>query len=179
MARGPEAQTAFVAASRVVFSQILLDEKKGSAVAFLKATLAYYASLGTTMERVMTDNGPCYVRLSTRLTVAAGTPACMAMCLPVSRCRRNAAISSATLPQCGLGLVLGRDERSAMPAAPSARNRSTPSGFHLRRYLVCPLSLGFGTTVLNNVPSHLLSTSGCQTHILADVHSVLRESLKL
>lgn len=47
MARGPEAQTAFVAASRVVFSQILLDEKKGSAVAFLKAALAYYASLVT------------------------------------------------------------------------------------------------------------------------------------
>lgn len=46
-ARGPEAQTAFVAASRVVFSQILLDEKKGSAVAFLKAALAYYASLVT------------------------------------------------------------------------------------------------------------------------------------
>lgn len=38
MARGPEAQTAFVAASRVVFSQILLDEK---------AALAYLAILIT------------------------------------------------------------------------------------------------------------------------------------
>jgi len=47
-------------ASRLAFSQILPDEKKGSAVAFLKAALAYYQSLGLTVERVMTDNGSCY-----------------------------------------------------------------------------------------------------------------------
>lgn len=47
-------------ASRVGFVQILPDEKKESAVAFLKAALAYYASLGITVQRVMTDNGSCY-----------------------------------------------------------------------------------------------------------------------
>ena len=47
-------------ASRLAFSQILPDEKKGSAVAFLRAAVAYYASLGVTVARVMTDNGPCY-----------------------------------------------------------------------------------------------------------------------
>src|SRR5947208_14814768 len=47
-------------ASRVAFSQILPDEKKESAVAFLKATVAYYANLGVTITRVMTDNGSCY-----------------------------------------------------------------------------------------------------------------------
>ena len=47
-------------ASRVAFSQILPDEKKQSAVAFLKAAAAYYASLGVVVERVMTDNGACY-----------------------------------------------------------------------------------------------------------------------
>jgi transposase InsO family protein len=47
-------------ASRIAFSQILPDEKKESAVAFLKAALAYYASLGVTVSRVMTDNGACY-----------------------------------------------------------------------------------------------------------------------
>ena len=47
-------------ASRVAFSQILPDEKKDSAVSFLKAALAYYASLGVTVSRVMTDNGACY-----------------------------------------------------------------------------------------------------------------------
>jgi transposase InsO family protein len=47
-------------ASRIAFSQIMPDEKKESAVAFLKAALAYYASLGITVARVMTDNGSCY-----------------------------------------------------------------------------------------------------------------------
>ena len=47
-------------ASRVAFSQILPDQKKGSAIAFLKAAVAYYASLGVTVARVMTDNGSCY-----------------------------------------------------------------------------------------------------------------------
>ena len=47
-------------ASRVAFSQVLPDEKKGSAIAFLKAAVAYYASLGVTVTRVMTDNGSCY-----------------------------------------------------------------------------------------------------------------------
>lgn len=47
-------------ASRVAFSQILANEKKESAVAFLKAAVAYYQSLGITVARVMTDNGSCY-----------------------------------------------------------------------------------------------------------------------
>ena len=47
-------------ASRVAFSQIMTDEKKQSAVAFLEAAVAYYLSLGITILRVMTDNGSCY-----------------------------------------------------------------------------------------------------------------------
>jgi transposase InsO family protein len=47
-------------ASRIAFSKIMKDEKKASAVAFLKAAVTYYASLGITVERVMTDNGSCY-----------------------------------------------------------------------------------------------------------------------
>jgi transposase InsO family protein len=47
-------------ASRIAFSQILANEKKKSAVAFLRAALAYYKGLGIKVERVMTDNGPCY-----------------------------------------------------------------------------------------------------------------------
>ena len=46
--------------SRIAFVQILPDEKKASAVAFLEAAVAYYNSLGVTVERVMTDNGSCY-----------------------------------------------------------------------------------------------------------------------
>ena len=47
--------------SRITFSQIMPDERKDSAVAFLKAAVAYYKSLGVTVERVMTDNGSCYI----------------------------------------------------------------------------------------------------------------------
>lgn len=47
-------------ASRVAFSKIMKSERKGCAVAFLKAAIAYYKSLGVTVERVMTDNGSCY-----------------------------------------------------------------------------------------------------------------------
>jgi transposase InsO family protein len=48
-------------ASRIAFSRIMKDERKASAIAFLKAAIAYYASLGIKVERVMTDNGSCYL----------------------------------------------------------------------------------------------------------------------
>ena len=47
-------------ASRIAFVQVMPDEKKRSAIAFLKAALTYYRSLGVTVARVMTDNGSCY-----------------------------------------------------------------------------------------------------------------------
>lgn len=47
-------------ASRVAFVQVMPNQRKESAVAFLEAAVAYYASLGVTIERVMTDNGSCY-----------------------------------------------------------------------------------------------------------------------
>lgn len=46
--------------SRIGFAEIMPDEKKESAVAFLKAAIDWYASLGITVERVMSDNGSCY-----------------------------------------------------------------------------------------------------------------------
>jgi transposase InsO family protein len=47
-------------ASRVAFVQVLADQRKESAVAFLEAAVAYFAKLGVRLERVMTDNGSCY-----------------------------------------------------------------------------------------------------------------------
>ena len=47
-------------ASRIAYAEIKKDERKESAVAFLKAAVDYYARLGVTIERVMTDNGSCY-----------------------------------------------------------------------------------------------------------------------
>jgi transposase InsO family protein/transposase len=47
-------------ASRIAFVQVLPDQRKESAVAFLKAAVVYFAKLGVRIERVMTDNGSCY-----------------------------------------------------------------------------------------------------------------------
>ncbi len=41
-------------ASRIAFSRVMKGERKESAVAFLNAAVAYYASLGVKIERVMT-----------------------------------------------------------------------------------------------------------------------------
>ena len=46
--------------SRLSFTQIHADEKASSAVAHLKAAIAWHRRLGITIERVMTDNGSCY-----------------------------------------------------------------------------------------------------------------------
>ena len=43
--------------SRVSFAQVLPDETALSCIAFLRAAVDYYASLGIRIERVMTDNG--------------------------------------------------------------------------------------------------------------------------
>jgi transposase InsO family protein len=47
-------------ASRVAFVQVMANQRKESAVAFLEAAGAYYAKLGIRIERVMPDNGSCY-----------------------------------------------------------------------------------------------------------------------
>ena len=47
-------------ASRIAFSRVVKSERKACVITFLEAAVAYYASLGTTVERVMTDNGSCY-----------------------------------------------------------------------------------------------------------------------
>ena len=47
-------------ASRVACTDIFADEKKHSAIAHLKAAVAYYRRLGVTVKRVMSDNGSCY-----------------------------------------------------------------------------------------------------------------------
>lgn len=46
--------------SRVSFAKVLSDEKAVSCVQFLRQAVAYYASLGVRIERVMTDNGTGY-----------------------------------------------------------------------------------------------------------------------
>ena len=47
-------------ASRLAYTEVLADEKKGSACAFLSRALAFFAGHGVAVERVMTDNGSAY-----------------------------------------------------------------------------------------------------------------------
>ncbi|BDA64960.1 IS481 family transposase [Actinomyces capricornis] len=46
--------------SRLVYSEILDDERQDTAAGFWHRARAFYASLGITVQRVMTDNGSCY-----------------------------------------------------------------------------------------------------------------------
>ena len=61
-------------ASRVAFVQVMPDDTKQSAVAFLNAAVTYYESLGVKVARVMTDNGGCYRALAFRQMPAAPSP---------------------------------------------------------------------------------------------------------
>jgi transposase InsO family protein len=47
-------------ASRLAYTEVLPDEKKQSACAFLTRALAFFAVHGVTVARVMTDNGSAY-----------------------------------------------------------------------------------------------------------------------
>ena len=47
-------------ASRIAVTRIFPDEKAVSAIAALRAAVAYYKSLGISVAHVMTDNGSCY-----------------------------------------------------------------------------------------------------------------------
>lgn len=47
--------------SRLSFTQIHPDERGPSAAKHLKAAVAWYATMGIKVKRVMTDNGSCYI----------------------------------------------------------------------------------------------------------------------
>jgi transposase InsO family protein len=46
--------------SRIAFAQVLPAFTAAAAVAFLRAAVTYYAGLGITIRRLLTDNGHCY-----------------------------------------------------------------------------------------------------------------------
>jgi transposase InsO family protein len=47
-------------ATRLAYAEVLADEKATSAIAFLRRAIAWFASHGVTIERVLTDNGSAY-----------------------------------------------------------------------------------------------------------------------
>lgn len=57
-------------ASRTAFTRIAPDETASSAVSFLHAAVAWYARQGVRVDRVMTDNGACYVSRAFRQACA-------------------------------------------------------------------------------------------------------------
>jgi transposase InsO family protein len=58
-------------ASRLAYTEILPDEKKESATAFLERALAFFERHGVKVERVMTDNGSAYKSHVFRAALAA------------------------------------------------------------------------------------------------------------
>jgi transposase InsO family protein len=46
--------------SRLAFARMLPNQKSETAIAFLRAALAFYARHGITIRRLLTDNGSCY-----------------------------------------------------------------------------------------------------------------------
>lgn len=62
--RGAGWETVFVAIddhSRIAYAELAADETVPSAIAFLESAVRYYAKLGVTIRRVMTDNGSAFV----------------------------------------------------------------------------------------------------------------------
>lgn len=59
-------------ASRLAYTEVLPDEKKESACAFLTRALTFFAAHGVSVERVMTDNGSAYRSHDFRNLCAAG-----------------------------------------------------------------------------------------------------------
>ena len=79
------------------------NEKAKSAIAFLKAAVAYYNSLGVTVAGVMTDNGSCYKAF-------AFDHACKRLKLKHIRTRpytpkTNGKAEPSSRPRCGNGLM--------------------------------------------------------------------------
>ncbi len=56
--------------SRLAYTEILADERKETAAAFLARAHAWYAAAGITIERVLSDNGSCYVSKTWATTCA-------------------------------------------------------------------------------------------------------------
>ena len=66
--------------SRLAYTEILPNERKDTAAAFLARAHAWYAALGITIERVISDNGSCY-------RAADWAAACAALAISPKRTR--------------------------------------------------------------------------------------------
>jgi transposase InsO family protein len=58
-------------ATRLAYVEVLENEKAVTAVGFLRRAVAHFGDYGIRVERVMTDNGPCYVSIAHTLACRA------------------------------------------------------------------------------------------------------------
>ena len=58
-------------ATRLAYVEVLENEKAVTAVGFLRRAVAYFGDYGIRVERVMTDNGPCYRSIAHALACRA------------------------------------------------------------------------------------------------------------
>ena len=106
-------------AARLAYSEILPDERRASAIAFLDRALAWFARHGVTVERVMTDNGSAYRSHDFRRACAEPGSA---TCAPgPTRRAPTARPSASSRRRCANGPM-----PDPMPARASAATPSTP-----------------------------------------------------
>jgi len=55
-------------ATRLAYAEVLANEQGATAAGFLERAVAWFASLGVTVERIMSDNGACYRSTAHSLT---------------------------------------------------------------------------------------------------------------
>ena len=98
-------------ATRLAYVEVLADEKGETAAGFLRRAVEWFASMGITVERVMSDNGSCYRSQRPRRRPAASSGS--ATCAPGPTGRAPTARPSAS----------SRRFRTAGPTAPSTAPR--------------------------------------------------------
>ena len=117
-------------ASRLAYTEILPDERKESAVAFLERAIAWFASLGVTVERVMTDNGSAYRSHAFRASLPGRPREAQAhQALHATDQRQGRALHSDQLARMGLSASLPhlrRAHRRHAPLAPWLQPTPTP-----------------------------------------------------
>ena len=112
-------------ASRLAYTEILPDERKPSAIAFLERALAWFARPGVSVERIMTDNGNAYRSHDFRDACARGGAASAHPALHAAHQRQGRALP----PDGDARMRL----RPRLPVVTGAGRRAAPLAAHLQR----------------------------------------------
>lgn len=89
-------------ATRLAYVEVLANEKAATAIGFLKRALAFYASHGIEVQRLMTDNGSPYVSVAHALACRALGIRPAHAALPTPDLWQGRAVHSHNAPRVGL-----------------------------------------------------------------------------